>query len=72
MITRYYVNISLSLRKTNSEKYFWWSLLSFTEKIRPLIEKILSTEANEAGIVRYFFAKIASSGKRKNASVAST
>jgi hypothetical protein len=47
----------LSLRKTNSEKYLWWSLLRFTEKIWPLIEKILYTEADEAGIDRYFFAK---------------
>jgi hypothetical protein len=54
----------LSLRKTNSEKYLWWSLLLFTEKIWPLIENILSTEADEAGVARYFFAKIASSGKR--------
>ncbi len=35
-------------------------------KIWPLIEKILSTEADEAGIDRYFFAKIASSGKRSD------
>jgi hypothetical protein len=48
----------LSLRKTNSEKYLLWSLLRFTEKIWPLIEKILSTEADEAGIDRY-----SSSGK---------
>ncbi len=32
IITRYYIN-SLSLRKTNSEKYLWWSLFRFTEKI---------------------------------------
>jgi hypothetical protein len=48
----------LNLRKTNSEKYLWWSLLRFAEKIWPLIEKILSTEADEAGIDRYFFPKL--------------
>jgi hypothetical protein len=35
-----------------------YSLLRFTEKIWPLVENILSTEADEAGIDRYFFAKI--------------
>ena len=40
------------LGKTNREKYLWWSLLRFTEKIWPLIEKIISTEADEAGIDR--------------------
>jgi hypothetical protein len=39
----------LSLIKNDSENYLWWSLLRFSENIWPLIEKNLSTEADEAG-----------------------
>ena len=40
----------MSLRKTNSEKYLWWSLLLFTEKIWPLIVRAgLRAQAQDGG-----------------------